>query len=259
MKMPTLYCDPLTGGKARGLFGIIALFLMLSMVFACQGKTPEELESEAEALYEEANQLWTVGKEFEAFPLYDKIANEYPETLVAENLEKELALKNIAFGSAAASWTIKKLYETENTLVEVFRETGHFPEAYDSGLDAWGQPIKYKVFETGKVDFDFMVVSAGPDGKFETGDDQRLVHARDKREAGASGVGKRPGNAGGGSQESSLENLEKGLENMGVDSEGEKVIGLNDLESLTGKKKGTESGDDSSAEIDLNDLIEGNL
>ncbi len=265
----------------QSLLGILAVLFFLNFSIGCSSKTPEELEAEATVLYEEGDRLWTIGKEMEAFPFYDKIANEYPETEVAKALQIEMKAKGLGFGSAGSSWTIIKLYEIENTLVEIFQETGEFPETMETGLDAWGQKITYKVFLTSKVDFDFMVISGGPDAKMDTGDDIRLVHARDKRQPAAGGGGKPggeaaaaatggfgseegaegPGGPGGGSQETTLAEMDasmKALEKGGTKKE--KELGLDQLgKAVKKKKKGEKESTPSEKEIDLNELLKGNF
>ena len=258
----------------QSLLGIFAILLLMNFSIGCGAKTPEEMEAEATALYEEGDRLWTIGKEMEAFPFYDKIANEYPETEVAKKLKIEMKAKGLGFGSAGSSWTIVKMYEIENTLVQIFKETGEFPETLETGLDAWGQKITFKLFLTSKVDFDFMVISAGPDAKMDTGDDIRLVHAKDKRQpkaggsgpgggagAGMAGGGAGPGGPGKkGSQETSLAELDASMKALEKGSQAkDKEVNLNEIGKTVKKNKDKKKVGVEEEEIGLDELLKGNF
>ena len=246
----------------KKLFALGALFC-LAWTAGCQAsKTSEQLEVEAQGLYDEADRLWRTNEEKKALAVYDEIAKAYKITKVAEKLKGELALKNIYFGSAANSWTNLRMYELENLLVEVYKEKGEYPEAFPTGQDAWDTLITYKLFESNQVDFDFMIVSAGADKKFNTADDLRLVHAKNAALA-------RPvGNAAEEIEHSpfgdaaSLENLDRAISQSGGKNHGDEnqELSLQDLDkSMGSKKKDPGHSKKTEGAVELKDLIEGNL
>lgn len=246
--------------KLLNFFSLLAIFALTGLTLGCgKSSTPEQMESEAKGLYDQADMLWKTGKEKEALPLYDKIANEYPETEIAKALEGELRLKNLFFGSTAESWTNMKLYELENLLVELYRERGEYPGTIETGLDAWDTRIKAKFVDASHVDFDFLVSSAGPDKQFDTPDDLVLVHARNKA-AGMPAQGAQKSGSTGVPKEVTLDNIETALDGAKGESQ-EKEVGLGELEKSLGEEKAKKSGTKtapSEKEVGLDDLLKDN-
>lgn len=254
---PPINMDKKMKKKLLNCFSLFVIFALMGLVHGCgESKTPEQLESAAKGIYDEADMLWKTGKEKAALPLYDKIANEYPETEVAKDLEGELRLKNLFFGSTAGSWTNIRLYELENLLTELYMDSGEYPGALETGMDAWDTRIKIKFVNDADLAFDFLVMSAGPDKQFDTPDDLILVHAKNKR-AGRSVRGQRSG-AGGMPQEITLDNIETALD--GIQGEFlDKEVGLNELENSLGTEKKGAKKVPGEKEIELDDLLQGNF
>jgi hypothetical protein len=139
------------------------------------GGTDSDPEEQAKAIYAQAKTLETQGNILGALKEYDRLA-AYPETQTFAAARDELLKQGYSLGAGLESWTAKLLVEIENELVRRGKELNpqdglviHLPKT-----DAWGQYL-WVEYSTGPK-FLFRIMSAGPDGQPDTGDELALYH-----------------------------------------------------------------------------------
>ena len=149
---------------------VVALVILVSMI-GCGG--PPSPESQAKEIYEKARELEEKGVFPDAYLEYDRLA-DFSTTKTYKKAEAELAEKLLTPGYAAASWTVKRMFELKNDLLDQHRET--HPEGDKTLIlslkDAWGSPLRL-VYETDKK-FTFVIISLGQDKLLQTEDDLHL-------------------------------------------------------------------------------------
>ena len=167
---------------------IIIVVLSISIVYlGCEDKEEAMKKREAEAgvLYNEAERLDKLGKEVEAFGVYDKIAKEYSGTVVLEKIKKKLEPRGYSPGTLLKSWTSRQMIKLENILISYKEKKGDYPAGYEirHPLDAWGNEIRFEIANSDKS-YDFLIISLGPDDIKNSSDDFILPHQRDEEHRG---------------------------------------------------------------------------
>lgn len=213
----------------------ILLFVLSFLVLSCSNE--EEVlakkEKEAEKILEKADNLLNMGKELDALKTYDSLAKEFPETNARETAEKKLRKQGLSIGSSLISWTSQRMFKLENTIIAYRDSKGVYPSGHEikQPKDAWGNQIYYK-FYPDKKEYDFLVLSNGPDGIKKTEDDIIIVHSRGKNEAVANKI-PRSGQEG-----ISLDQLKDLADSQGGESSGKSTISLEQLSEIA-KSKGS--------------------
>ena len=158
----------------RAVFLGLLLFASWLVLTGC-GSSDGDPEKQAQAIYNQAKAIETQGDVLGALKEYDRLV-AYPETKAYATARNELLKKGYSLGAGPESWTAKQLVEVENELVHQGMELN--PK---DGLvvrlprtDAWGQYL-WVEYSTG-FKYVFRVMSAGPDGKPDTGDELALYH-----------------------------------------------------------------------------------
>ncbi len=235
-----------------GVAGLLGLVLFFSAFFlvSCSGKSSKEeallklkQEARAKEISKKADQFWARGKEVDALELYKQLALEYPETNAKEIAEKKMGKEGISIGAGLTSWTTKRMFKLENTIIAYRGKKGSYPIGHQvkHPKDAWGNSVYVKYFH--KKGYDFIVYSNGPDGKKGTNDDLLLVHGKEAdivkdklsntmslNEFGnmSTKYKSKDSNAGGQETEMSLEELKN------FSGSGEMEMSLEELKNLSG-------------------------
>ena len=162
-----------------------ALFILSLLLLSCSNKEAvlSEKEDEAKLLSKKAGHLWSIGKEIDALKLYDRLAEEFPETKAKKIAEDQLLKTGFSIGNSLTSWTNQQMFEMENTIAAYRDQKGTYPAGYEikHRKDAWGNQIYFQLFPD-KKNYDFIVFSNGPDKMKGTDDDLLLVHSKNEND-----------------------------------------------------------------------------
>ncbi len=232
------------------------LFLFVLLVTGgCANKEEKQKQKEEEAkkLLLKGRQLVTIGKQFEGFEIYQKIAEEYPDTKVAADIIAAMEAKGYSISNFRVSYTAQKLIQFENRVIEFIRDNGRYPRPGEirAPIDAWGNPVVFVLREKSPT-HDFLIMSKGKDQLPNTSDDSVVVHQRDeslfkqaKRERRSKAYNQRQqgkrsqrGSVRGGANAlGDAENMLNALQNSaGGTSQGNEAMTLDDIGAMMGKK-----------------------
>lgn len=215
-----------------------ALLLMFSiMLFSCSEKKEDPLKKEIEAkkVLKNADKLWQRGDELKALKVYDSLAEKYPETDAKKIAEEKLLKKGFSIGNSWTSWTSQRMFELENRVVEYREMQGEYPTGHQMKhpKDAWGKQIYFRLFPD-KKQYDFLVISNGPDKLKGTSDDMIVVHTISGDDNGGSATPVDRAMASG-SSDMSIEQLGDLADLQDLEDSGEATISLEQLQELAGK------------------------
>ncbi|MDH5541457.1 MAG: hypothetical protein OEY64_00695 [Nitrospinota bacterium] len=148
---------------------------------------PEELA--ARKLYEKAASLEKNGNQEEANAIYLELTEKYSKTKTFENLRNILEQKGVSIEDPLVSKTAKRMFALQNIVVRYKERNGVYPKvsALKTENDMWGSPLVLEIGANKKVDWEFVIISMGPDGRLKTKDDLYLVYAGEKSETAVMG------------------------------------------------------------------------
>ena len=182
----------LKSNSAFLFFGLALLFSFNFLLLSCSNEDTilAKKEKEAETIKNKADNMWRLKKEVDALKLYKQLAIKFPKTSVRKSAEDQLLKTGISIGSPLVSWTSKRMFKMENTIVAYRDAKGAYPTGHviKHPIDAWGNEIYYRLFPEKEM-YDFIVFSKGPDKIKGTEDDILVIHRIDKAEGEARGDG----------------------------------------------------------------------
>ncbi len=234
--------------KMRILLALSTLLIFTFVFTSCASdeEKQKQMEQEAKDLYAKGRQLVAIGKTFEGFDIYEKIAEDYPDTKVAADIIAAMEAKGYTLSNFRVSYTAQQMIKFENRVIEFIRRNGRYPRAGEirSPMDAWGNPITFVLREK-SPSHDFLIMSKGADKIANSEDDSIIVHQRDatlfqhaKEKASSAGYKKKSRGAyqKAGGQNGGLDQTEamlKQLQNAPSATDGSsRAMDMNDIESM---------------------------
>lgn len=155
---------------------LITIFFAGSILLqGCAGAPDEETAS---TIYSKAKELYGQKKTLEALREIDKLA-DFKDTQVFKKAKAALLREGITIGSGLESWSVKKMVDIQNYLIDSGREKHPYGRTLIkvAQKDGWGNNFQVEYTDgTSKDKILFFVRSAGPDGSLKTSDDLLVYH-----------------------------------------------------------------------------------
>ena len=154
---------------------MVVTFVYVLFQAGCSGSA--NTEKQATAIYQKAESLRKEGRMLQALREFSRLV-DFSDTKAFKNAEAALLKEGISIKSPLDSWTLKRMMEVQNRLVEQGKDwhrDGDITVPY-SVTDAWGRSLMV-AYSTGPK-YSFYVFSAGADKQFNTDDDLKIYNRR---------------------------------------------------------------------------------
>ena len=165
-----------------GLFTFISLSLAGCSSEEGEKKTNLADELMVQKLISKAEVLEERGDQEGANAIYLEISEKYTKTESFKKAKLELEQKGISIEDPLISKTSKRMFNLQNIILRYKERNGIYPKvsALKTENDMWGSPLVLELGANQKVDWEFVIISMGPDGRLKTKDDIYLVYTGEK-------------------------------------------------------------------------------
>ncbi|MFQ5432797.1 MAG: type II secretion system protein GspG [Nitrospinota bacterium] len=164
-----------------------AIILLITAIIAgCSGGDSggSDLAKEmaARKLGERAKHLERAEQPVEAAKLFNELTEKYDKTKYYAELQKEMEQTGISIKDPLTSHTAIRMYKLQSLIVSYKATTGSYPKGHVISIpkDMWGTTIKYKIMDDPSKEYEFYVLSLGPDKKENTEDDIYVVFSGER-------------------------------------------------------------------------------
>ncbi len=166
-------------------FYIPAVVLFFAAILAgCGGGSGGDLAKEmaARKLGERAKHLERAERPVEAAKLFKELTEKYDKTKYYAELQKEMEETGISVQDPLVSHTAKRMYKLQSLIVSYKASTGGYPKGHAISVpkDMWGTTLNYKIMDDPSKNYEFYVMSFGPDKKEKSEDDIYIIYAGER-------------------------------------------------------------------------------
>lgn len=139
-------------------------------------------EMAARKLGERAKHLERAERPVEAAKLFKELTEKYEKTKYYAELQKEMEKTGISVQAPLVSHTAKRMYKLQSLIVSYKASTGGYPKGHAISVpkDLWGTTINYKIMDDPSKNYEFYVLSFGPDKKKNSEDDIYIIYAGER-------------------------------------------------------------------------------
>lgn len=172
-----------------GRIGLLALLAVLALVWAGPGEAKKvSKEQKAARLWSQIKSNLDADQELKACHLAVKMAG-YEDTKAYGQAKKVLRKRGISIEDPLISYTSKAIVRAQNIVERDLLQGGDLKHIgiMPDHKDAWGTPLRVEMVKMGE--YLYIVRSAGPDKKYNTGDDPIIGGLKPRGHGGSAGAG----------------------------------------------------------------------